>query len=317
MSSQKAITVKVEGHEIQLSHLDKVLYPSGFTKKDVLHYYSEIAPFMLPHLKGRLLTMKRYPEGTMKEYFYEKRCPPYRPKWLHTAALPSKRNPPAVHYCVVDNLASLLWVANLASLEFHILLSKVPNVTQPTLVVFDIDPGPGMKLWNCAQMALKIRELLKGLKLECLAKTSGGKGMHLYIPLNQSHTFDETKNFARSLALLLEKEEPKKVTSNMKKEFRKGKLFLDWSQNTEHKTTVAVYSLRAQKNPTVSTPLDWEEVAKLAKSKNEKAFQFTADQVLKRVKKRGDLFKPVLTLKQKLPKFEKLEKQKVPGPLKG
>lgn len=303
MSTEKI--VQVEGKTLKLTNLDKVLYPKvGFTKAHILDYYTKISPHLLPHLRHRMLTLKRYPEGVDGMFFYEKRCPSYKPAWMKTKRVKSERGGADIPYCEIDHLPGILWVANLASLELHVLLSTTKNIERPTMVVFDLDPGPGCTLVDCCKLAIKIRKVLQNLKLECFPKTSGGKGLHLYIPLNTAVHFDQTKLFAREVAIFFEKKYPEEVTSNMKKITREGKIFMDWSQNDSHKTTVCVYSLRAREKPYVSTPLTWNEVENCAKSKNEPAYKFTTEDVLKRVKKLGDLFEPVLKLKQKLPAFK-------------
>ncbi|MGB7158142.1 MAG: non-homologous end-joining DNA ligase [Tepidisphaeraceae bacterium] len=287
--------------DVKLSNLNKVLYPrAGFTKGEMIAYYVGMADTILPHLKGRKLTRKRYPDGVDKLFFFEKNCPSYHPDWVATSqAQGGKRG--SVDYCVVENVATLAWLANLAAIEFHTLLSKGDDVTRPTYVVFDLDPGPPADMLDCIRVGMRMRDMLAGFGLESFAKTSGGKGLHIYVPLNTPVTFDQTKGFANAVARVLEKDDPKSVTSAMKKDLRGGKVFVDWSQNDEHKTTCCVYSLRARERPTVSTPLTWEELASAAKKRKLQSLVFEAPDVLKRVKKFGDLFAPVLKLKQKLP----------------
>lgn len=301
---RKVHEVEIEGKKLKLTNLDKVLYPkTGTTKAQIIDYYRRVSPFMLPHLEGRMLTLKRYPEGTEGEFFYEKRCPAYRPDWLKSKSIQHSKGKAVIPYCQVSTLAGVVWVVNLASIEFHTLLSREADVTRPTMMAFDLDPGPDKTMVDCAQIALRLKSIFDHLKLASFPKTSGGKGIHLYVPLNTAVTFEETKNFAHAIALHLEKTMPDKVTAMMKKDLRIGRIFLDWSQNDEHKTTVTVYSFRARQHPTISTPLKWEEVEKLSKSKNASAWVFEARDVLARVEKMGDLFKPVLTLKQKLPRL--------------
>ena len=296
--------VDVDGHELTLSNLEKVLYPvTGTTKGEVIGYYQAIAPVLLPHLAGRPLTLKRYPNGVDAAYFYEKRCPSHRPGWLSTVAVPSERNKGPVPYCVVENRAGLVWVANLASLELHPSLSLGERIEQPTTVVFDLDPGPPATIVECAQVGLELRELFGQLDLQCFAKSSGSKGMQLYVPLNTETTYEQTKPFAYAVAQLMERRHPQLVVSSMKKELRTGKVLIDWSQNDEHKTTICVYSLRARERPTVSTPLGWDEVEAAAGSGDAASVAFEATDVLDRVKERGDLFAPVATLRQKLPEL--------------
>ena len=299
------IHVSMNGRDLALTNLDKVLYPEAkFTKADVLNYYIAISTFILPHLEKRPLTMKRYPDGVTAQYFYEKSCPVYRPKWVPTTRA-GKTKP--VTFCTVDDRASLVWVANLASLELHVMLCKAPDVLRPTLIAFDFDPGPDKNIIDCAIAARNLRGLLSEVGLQCFPKTSGGKGLHLYIPLNTETTFKETKVFAHALALTMEKAYPNDIVSNMRKALRKGKIFIDWSQNDEHKTTVSVYSLRAQPRPTVSTPVTWEEVDRAIEKKNPRALSFETKDVIKRAEEYGDLFAPVLKMEQELPDIAKLK----------
>jgi bifunctional non-homologous end joining protein LigD len=290
--------IRIGNRTLSLSNLGKVLYPSGFTKGQVLDYYAKISPAMLPHLKGRPLTLKRYPEGTDAGFFYEKQCPHYKPEWVKTLHIKSKSK--EVDYCVVNELAALLWVVNLASLEFHTLLSR-EDPARPTMIAFDLDPGPGAGLVDCCRVAVRMRDVLRGMKLESFPKTSGGKGLHFYVPLNTPVTFDQTKNFARALALLLEREHPDKVTANMSKAVRPKKIFVDWSQNDDHKTTVTAYSLRAREHPWVSAPVRWQEIENCLSSGDESGLKFDSAQVVERFRRDGDLFEPVLKLRQKLP----------------
>jgi bifunctional non-homologous end joining protein LigD len=289
--------------EVKLSNLNKVLYPAtGFTKGEMIAYYVGMADYILPHLKGRKLTRKRYPDGVDRMFFFEKNCPTYHPDWVATSLVPEGgRTGNGVNYCVADNKATLAWLANLAAIEFHTLLSKGDDLTRPTYMVFDLDPGPPAGMLDCIRIGFRLKDMLAGFGLECFAKTSGGKGLHLYVPLNTPVTFDQTKAFANAVARVLEKDDPKSVISAMKKDLRGGKVFVDWSQNDEHKTTCCVYSLRAREHPTVSTPVTWDELTTAAKRKKPEMLVFEAPDVLKRVKKVGDLFAPVLKVKQKLP----------------
>ena len=297
----QAVHVDVEGRRLKLSNLDKTFYPSvGFTKGAVIDYYTRIAPALVPHMEGRPLTLKRYPDGVEGQYFYEKNCPSHRPDWFRTVAVWSGQNKANVNYCVVDDLPSLVWVANMASLELHTSLARAEDVHRPTMLVFDLDPGPPAGIKECCDVGLKLRDLFAELKLRTFAKTSGSKGLQVYVPLNSATTYEETKPLALAVAQELERKHPRLVLSNMKKELRKGKVFVDWSQNDDHKTTVCVYSLRARERPTVSAPVTWEEVEAHHRGRR-KDLSFTADQVLKRFEKDGDLFAPVLKLKQKLP----------------
>jgi len=299
---QKAELV-VEDRKIPVSNLDKVLYPkAGFTKGQVIDYYIRVAPVLLPHLKDRPLTMKRYPDGVEGEFFYEKNCPSHRPKWVKTAKVWSEGNNRMMNYCLAQDLPTLVWAANLADLELHTSLSRKNSITRPTMMVFDLDPGAPADIVQCCQVGLWLRDMLAGMKLKSFAKTSGSKGLQVYVPLNTAVTYDRTKDLSRSLAQHLEHHHADLVTSNMSKAVRKGKVFVDWSQNDEHKTTICVYSLRAREEPTVSTPVTWEEVENCLKKKKADLLRFRSDKVLIRVDKLGDVFEPVEKLKQKLPK---------------
>ena len=293
----------VEDRNIQVSNLDKVLYPKvGFTKGQVIDYYIRVAPVLLPHLRDRPLTMKRYPDGVDGQFFYEKNCPAHRPKWVQTAKVWSEGNQRMMNYCLANDLPTLVWAGNLADLELHTSLSRKDDLDCPTTMVFDLDPGLPANIVQCCQVGLWLRDLLGKMKLKSFAKTSGSKGLQVYVPLNTSVTYDQTKDLSRSLAQFLEHEYGKLVTSNMSKALRKSKVFVDWSQNDEHKTTICVYSLRAREEPTVSTPVTWKEVETCLKKKKTELLKFRSDEVLVRVEKLGDLFEPVRKLKQKLPK---------------
>ena len=295
-------TVEIQGRDLKLSNLDKVLYPAtGFTKKDVIDYYVRIAPAILPHLTGRALTRKRYPDGVDGEPFFEKNAPMHKPDWVKTAPIWSGGGGRTVHYILADDLPTLVWLANLAALELHPSLALAKDIKCPTDMVFDLDPGPPANIVQCCQVAFWLREIFEKLGLQSFPKTSGSKGLQLYVPLNTPTTFDKTKLFAHALAQLLEQEHPKDVVSDMKKSLRTGKVFVDWSQNDEHKTTVAVYSLRARERPTASTPVSWDEVERALKKKDAGLLVFEAKQVIARFEKMGDLFEPLLELKQKLP----------------
>jgi bifunctional non-homologous end joining protein LigD len=292
--------VAVEGRHLELSNLDKVLYPeAGFTKAQVLDYYSRIAPVLLPHLRDRPLTLKRYPDGVDAEFFYEKQCPSHRPDWVATAPVWSGRNERHIEFCLANDLPTLVWVANLASIELHTALHRAPAVSRPTCVVFDLDPGEPAGLSECVTVALELREALDDLGLASVVKTSGSKGLQVYVPLNTPVTYDGTKGFSKALAQILERRHPKLVVSNMAKEQRKGKVLIDWSQNDEHKTTVSVYSLRARPRPTVSAPLLWEEVEAAAGGQPVPVVE--AEAAVERVERHGDLFAPLQEVVQQLP----------------
>jgi len=304
--SKKAELI-VEDRKIQVSNLDKVLYPKvGFTKGQVIDYYIRIAPMLLPHLKDRPLTMKRYPDGVEGEFFYEKNCPMHRPKWVKTARVWSESNNRMMNYCLAQDLPTLVWAANLADLELHTSLARKSNIKRPTMMVFDLDPGAPADIVQCCQVGIWLSDLLLKMKLKSFAKTSGSKGLQVYVPLNSSVTFDQTKDLSRALAQHLETNHDDLVTSNMSKAVRKEKVFVDWSQNDEHKTTICVYSLRAKEEPTVATPVTWDEVQNCLKKKEAGLLKFRSEKVLARVEKLGDLFEPVEQLKQKLPKKWKL-----------
>jgi len=295
-------TIDVDGKQLQLSNLDKVFYPaSGFTKAQVIDYYVQIAPALLPHLAGRPVTLKRYPGGVEGEYFYQKECPEYRPSWLDTAPVYSESNERNVHFCLVNDLPSLVWVINTAAIELHTSLSLGGDPATPSMVVFDLDPGPPASIIECAQVALWLHQAFASQDLQSFPKTSGSKGLQVYVPLNTPVTYDQTKSFARAQALLLEEQHPDLVVSKMTKSLRQGKVLVDWSQNDHHKTTVCVYSLRAKERPTVSTPVQWPEVEAAIANRDPQLLSFEADQVVRRWQALGDLFAPVITLKQKLP----------------
>jgi bifunctional non-homologous end joining protein LigD len=294
--------VEVEGRKLKLTNLDKVLYPAtGFTKGQVIDFAVRIAPALLPHLAERALTMKRYPEGVDHEYFFEKNAPMHRPDWVKTTPIWSEGNHRTVHYILANDLPTLVWIANLASIELHPSLSLATDIATPTMIVFDLDPGPPANIIQCAQVGLWVRDIFNHFGLQSFPKTSGSKGMQIYIPLNTKISYEQTKSFAHAIARLLEHEHPDLVVSDMKKAVRTNKVFVDWSQNDAHKTTISVYSLRAREHPTVSTPITWEEVEQALKKKDANRLVFEAKDVLARVKKMGDLFGPVQKLKQKLP----------------
>jgi bifunctional non-homologous end joining protein LigD len=300
--SGKRTELFIEGKSVPVSNLDKVMYPAnGYTKGDVIRYYVAIAPWLLPHLRGRALTLKRYPDGITGGYFYEKRCPPHRPRWIRTTPIESKRAGGPVDYCLANDLPSLVWAANLADLELHVPLAPGRASNRPTAMVFDLDPGEGADIVRCAEVSLWLREMLTALKLECFIKTSGSKGLQLYVPFNTALSFDETRAAARQIADEVARRHPETVVTNMRKELRKKKVLIDWSQNNRHKTTVCVYSLRGTEQPSVSTPLHWHEVEALLQKSGPGRVRFTPEAVIRRVNEQGDLFAPLLTLKQRLP----------------
>jgi bifunctional non-homologous end joining protein LigD len=301
-------SIEIEGKHLKLTNLEKVLYPAnGFTKGQVVDYYARVAPVLVPHLAGRPLTLKRYPGGVDKEYFFEKNATQYRPDWVKVAPIWSAGNHRNVNYILANDLATLIWVANLAAIELHPSLSLAKDIMRPTVIAFDLDPGPPANIVQCCQVGLWLREIFAHFGLQSFPKTSGSKGLQIYVPLNTPTSYDKTKPFAHALARLLENDHKDLVVSDMKKELRVGKVLVDWSQNDEHKTTIAAYSLRAREHPTVSTPVKWEEVEQALKKKDAGVLVFEAPQVLERVAKVGDLFEPILRLKQQLPKLAGVE----------
>jgi bifunctional non-homologous end joining protein LigD len=299
--------VEVEGKELRLTNLDKVLYPkTGFTKGEMVDYYAKVAPAIVPHLSGRAVTLRRFPEGVedLDAAFFEKRCPKHRPKWVKTAKVEAGPRAGVIEFCVCDSLPTLIWMAQLAAIELHPSLSKSRAPKRPTALVFDLDPGPPADIVDCSRVALRLRELLTQLDLECFVKTSGSKGMQLYVPLNTKTSYEETRPFGQALAQIVAKQTPDTVLAKMgKKTDRSGKLLIDWYQNNERKTTISVYSLRARERPTCSTPVTWEEVEKAAESGKGDHLVFEAGDVLGRIEEHGDLFAPVLELEQKLPEL--------------
>jgi bifunctional non-homologous end joining protein LigD len=269
---------------------------------------------LVPHLAGRALTRKRYPNGVDEEFFYEKNAPQYRPDWVKTAPIWSGSNRRTIHYILADDLATLVWLANLAAIELHPSLALAKDITCPTMMVFDLDPGPPANIVQCCRVGLWLREIFEHFGLQSFSKTSGSKGLQIYVPLNTPTKYESTKTFAHALAQLLEHEHPEMVVSDMKKSLRTGKVFVDWSQNDEHKTTVAVYSLRAREHPTVSTPVTWEEVERALRKKDANLLVFESRQVVSRVDKMGDLFAPVLELEQRLPELKKVAASATPAP---
>ncbi|HYQ78029.1 MAG TPA: non-homologous end-joining DNA ligase [Solirubrobacterales bacterium] len=299
--------VEVDGKELRLTNLDKVLYPEvGFTKGEMVDYYAKVAPAIVPHLRGRAVTLRRFPEGVddLDSAFFEKRCPKHRPKWVKTTRVQAGPNAGKIDFCVCDSRPTLIWMAQLAAIELHPSLSLGRAPKRPTVLAFDLDPGPPADVVDCSRVALRLREVLTQLELESFVKTSGSKGMQLYVPLNGKATYEETRPFAQALAQLIAKQTPDEVLAKMgKKTDRSGKVLIDWYQNNERKTTIAVYSLRARERPTVSTPVTWEEVEAVAESGDGSSLVFEASDVIERIEEHGDLFAPVLELEQKLPQL--------------
>ncbi len=295
------VEVKVGGRALKVTNLDKVLYPkAGFTKRDVIEYYVAVAPVLLAHLDDRPLTRVRFPNGVEDKSFFEKQCPPHRPAWVQTAPVPLSKK--TVDFCLCNDVPTLVWLANLAALELHTSMHLARRLDRPTMMVFDLDPGPPATIVECCRVGLWLQGMFEGLGLQAFPKTSGSKGMQVYVPLNNADaTYEHTKGFAKAVAELLEASEPDLVLSRMAKSLRAGKVFIDYSQNDEHKTTVCVYSLRARERPTVSTPITWDEVRDCLDSGDPQRLVFDARQVVERVADQGDLFASVLSLVQQVP----------------
>lgn len=299
MSAGSSVEIEVEGRRLSLSNLDKALYPSGFTKAQVIDYMARIAPAAIPHLTGRALTFRRYPDGADTAGFFEKRCPGHRPDWIGVARGPGDRRG-GIDYCRIDETAAMVWAANMAALELHAPMAMAADLDTPRALVFDLDPGAPATVVECCEVAVAVRDVLDAVGLRGWCKTSGSKGLQMYVPLNTDEaTHEGAADFALAVGQVLEARMPGRVTTVMAKAQRPGKVFVDWSQNALHKTTIAPYSLRARAEPTVSTPVAWEEVERCAAGRDQ--LRFTADEVLVRVAEHGDLFADVLTLEQVLP----------------
>jgi bifunctional non-homologous end joining protein LigD len=291
-----SVWAEIGGRQLTLSNLDKVLWPAtGTTKGDMVNYYAQIAPVLVPHLTGRAVTLKRFPDGVEKGSFYEKNCPSHKPPWVGTVKMGD------VNYCLVEEAAAVVWLANLAAIELHPTLAAKPDLASPTSVVFDLDPGAPADVLTCARVALLVRDVLEQLHLEAWAKTSGSKGLQLYVPLNSGATYECSAPFAKAIAQLLEKRHPELVLSYQLRAARAGKVLIDWSQNVASKTTVSVYSLRARPEPTVSTPVSWDEVDDALTVGDASRLTFQWPQVLDRARHQGDLMVDVLTRQQQLP----------------
>jgi len=301
-ATERPVEVRIGDRTLRLTNLDKVFYPKvGFTKGQMIDYYTRIAPALLPHLRDRPLTLKRFPNGVEGEMFYEKNCPKHRPPWVETAQVWSDGNNRYMYYCMIQDLASMVWVGQLGTIELHTSLSLCKKLPQPRMLVFDLDPGPPATIVECCQVAIWLREWFAERRLQAFAKTSGSKGLQLYVPLNTPVDYAQTKRISKGLAQKLERERPKHVVHMQRKTLREGRVLIDWSQNDEYKTTVNVYSLRARERPTVSTPVTWDEVAGCLQARDPDLLVFESDAVLRRVEQMGDLFEPLLKLKQKLP----------------
>jgi bifunctional non-homologous end joining protein LigD len=300
--ARKTEQVTIGRRRIEVSNLDKLLYPgSKFTKAKVIDYYIKVSKYILPHLKNRPVTLKRLPEGVFGEAFYEKDAPAFTPEWVKTVPVPRRETPgPDIQYILINDLPTLVWVANLATLEIHPFLHMAARINRPTAVVFDCDPGEGANILDSARVALMLREVLQGLGLESYVKVSGSKGLQLYVPLNSAVTYEETQPFAEGIAKLLAQQEPQQIVWQMPKRLRTKKVFIDWSQNAEYKTTVSVYSLRGKTHrPYVSLPVTWEEISGALNGNDAEALFFTPEEAIERVEVAGDLFKPILTKVQK------------------
>jgi len=299
MAANNSVTTEVDGRRLTLSNLDKVLYPSGFTKGEVIDYHARIAPVYVGHLRGRAVTFRRFPNGTDRPGFFEKRCPDHRPEWVPVALGPGDRKG-GIMYCCIEDRAALVWAGNMAAVEIHAPMARAVDLETPTTLVFDLDPGPRTDISTCCEIAMHIRDVLDAVDLQGCCKTSGSKGLQLYVPLNTPGvTHEAAARFALAVGQVLEKQLPSQVTTVMAKQRRPGKIFVDWSQNAHHKTTIAPYSLRARDEPTISTPVTWDEVEAAAGGHVE--LRFEAADVLQRVAEHGDLFAPVLEVTQHLP----------------
>src|SRR3954468_16581400 len=306
------LALRIGGHQIRVADPEQILYPAAkFRRIDVVNYYVRVSRFLLPHFRNRPVTLKRYPNGIHGEVFYEKDAPGFTPSWVKTFPVPRRDGGPEIRYVLINDRATLAWAGSVDCLELHPFLHRMPHLERPSLVVFDLDPGEGADIRQCVEVALLLRDLLKGLRLKCFPKVSGSKGIQVYAPLNSPVTYDSTQPFAHAIAELLERQHPDLIVSEMAKNLRHGKVFIDWSQNADHKTTVGVYSLRAKRHrPYVSMPVRWEEVERAAAVNDFDQLYFTAEAALKRLSKIGDLFAPILRLKQKLPaEFRHLSRQ--------
>ena len=296
--STSAVVV-IDGHEVKLTNLDKVLYPSGFTKAEVIDYFVRVAPVATAHLAGRCITFRRFPDGAGAEGFFEKRCNRHRPEWVPVSLGPGDRRG-GIEYCRVEDTATMAWAANLAALELHAPMALASDLETPRAIVFDYDPGPETSIVECCRVALATRAVLDAVRLSGWCKTSGSKGLQMYVPLNTAGaTHQGAADFALAVGQVLERQLDGRVTTVMAKVERPGKVFVDWSQNALHKTTIAPYSLRARPRPTVSTPVTWDEVQACADGTESLVFE-THD-VLERIERLGDLFAPVLSVEQEVP----------------
>ncbi len=308
--SSTSVEVEVEGRQLKLSNFDKVLYPeAGFTKGQVIDYYTRVAPALLPHLAGRPVTFTRWPDGVEGQQFFEKNSARHAPEWVRRVTIPSpgsSKGRETLEMVVLENVADLAWSANLAALELHVPQWRVDDEgvpVLPDLLVLDLDPGPGAGIVECCAVADRLRARLLDDGLEPLVKTSGSKGMQVYAPITCEDALHPSR-YAKELARELSAETPDDVVWRMEKALRPGKVLVDWSQNDDSKTTVCVYSLRAKERPTVSTPVEWDEVERALEEGDPELLSFDYRAVLERVEERGDLFAPVLSERQELPELQ-------------
>ena len=312
MAAKNVLTI--DNHQLAITNPEKVLYPAGkFTKAEAVAYYLRVAPFLLPHFRNRPVTLKRYPDGVFGEAFYEKDAPAFTPEWVKTFPVPRREGGSDINYILIDDRATLAWAANIAALELHPFLHRAPKIDNPTHLVFDLDPGEDAAILDCAEVALLLRELLAKLRLKSWPKVSGSKGIQVYVPLNTAVTYDATQPFARAVAELLAAQHPDRIVAEMAKNLRRGKVFIDWSQNADHKTIVGIYSLRAKRErPFVSMAVKWSELTAALKTRKIDNLYFGPAAALARLKKIGDLFAPVLKTRQDLPKrFAAVQKPKL------
>lgn len=297
----------IDGRDVPVTNLDKVLYPeSGFTKGQVIDYYIQVSQYLLPHFKNRPVTLKRYPSGIHGQFFYEKNEPSFAPEWIETFPVPRRAGGPDICYILINDLSTLVWCANAASLELHPFLHCVPDIDQPTSIVFDLDPGEGTDILTCAKVAFLLKDTLIRLGLQSWPKVSGSKGVQLHVPLNSGASYSITQPFAKALAELLSKEHSDLIVADMAKAKRANKVFIDWSQNADFKTTVGVYSLGAKHDrPFVSMPVEWDELKAALRKRKPDSLYFEADAALARLERTGDLFEPVQSVKQTLPEVVK------------
>lgn len=320
MAPRKRATdfLEIDGRRVPVSNLEKIFYPeSRFTKGQVIDYYIRVSQYLLPHFRNRPVTLKRFPDGVRGQAFYEKDRPRFAPDWVQTFPVPRRAGGPDIKYILINDLATLAWCANAASIELHPFLHRAPEIQQPTSVVFDLDPGEGADMRACIEVAFLLKEVLGRLGLESLAKVSGSKGIQMYVPLNRGLSYSVTQPFAQAVAQFLAQQHPKLIVAEMAKIERKKKVFIDWSQNADFKTTVGVYSLRAKRDsPFVSMPVSWDELSRAQRARNTDALYFAPDAALTRLAEIGDLFALVLTLHQSLPDSIANAARAAPKPLK-